>query len=400
MDIMKHSCNLCNYNTNILSNYKKHITSNKHNKLFANINDVNNPNDTNIVNDVTIVNDTNIVNDVTIVNDTNIVNDIKLYKCKYCDITYKNRSNRSRHVKKCEIEYNKIQDKIKLDEQIEQQNKLKYDQMLKIEIEKERRIQQKQFLDFITNLIKNTGTTNIINNINNNSNNSNNTCVNFNYIKKNFTDPLTLEECLEPPLSALEKYNVTKSTPIVGCELLIKSRCITDVDISKRPIHNIDSVRNKFAVYCGVEPNKGWVTKNGSYIVSKFIPFIMSLYNKKLHKAAGDECLLIAKELHDLQTIGKKKIGKSIGDATYIKNTIILDNPNNNQTDVFDKYTIIDNDTNDSDDCDNSDDSDNCDNSDSSDEVNKPMSNNVDILKSIMDMLTSMSNNNNDTDNK
>jgi hypothetical protein len=354
---MKHTCDICNYETSVSSNYKKHLLSGKHIMLSSS-------------------------NDIV----STTKKDINIYKCQYCIKTFKDRSNRSKHSRKCIIEYTKIQQQC--------------DEVRKIEREKakkQKHKQQKLLQEMIINIVKHTGTTNnttkIINNNNSNNNNSNN-CVNFNYIKKNFTNPLTLEECLAPALTDVEKENIVKTSPIVGCEYIIMNRCIDNIELAQRPIHNIDNARNRFAVYCGVEPNKSWVTKDGKYIISKFIPFVVSEYTEKLKTANGDQSLLIAKELYDLQTKGKKKLEKSIGDLTYIKNTITVKK--------MDKHKCNNNNDNDSDrDID-------------SDELNeihdkliKRRSDKNDMLNSIIEILNSATNNTdsdddyyNDDDNK
>jgi hypothetical protein len=295
-----YTCNVCNYTTTILFCYNKHLSTIKHNKKCG-----------------------------------NIVDDVirsKMYVCKYCNKSYKDKSNKARHFKKCLIEYNAEQEKQKYKELLEMERK----KAKKTRI-KDIQNQQKLLHDIITTVVKNAGQTNITNNTNNNYNVNNNVnnCPNFNYIKKNFKNPKTLEECLKPPLTQIEKDNITKTNPTVGCEYLIQSRCIGNMELDERPLHNIDSARNKFAVFCGEYPNKKWVSKDGKYIVGKFIPLIASQYKEKLNNAVGDECLLIAKELHDLQTIGKKKIVKSIADQTYIKNTL----PNNK---IKDKINVKD----------------------------------------------------------
>jgi hypothetical protein len=314
----KYNCDICNYETIISTNYKKHLLSNKHVRRSDKIikKDINN----NIDNTSKEI----------------IKLDNNLFYCKYCDKKYKGKGNKARHLKKCEMEYEEVEQKIKLAEQIEKekQDKIKqeYDNLLELERKKaeklriqEKRDQQKLFQEMIINIVKNISGTNITNNTNNINNISNsnvNNCPNFNYIKKNFLNPLTLEECLNPKLTAIEKENITKSTPTVGCEYIIKARCIDNVDLDQRPIHNIDITRNKFAVYCGKHPNKSWVSKDGNYIISKFIPLVVSQYNEKLKTADGNESLLIAQGLYDLQTTGKKKLVKSISDMTYIKNTL------------------------------------------------------------------------------
>jgi hypothetical protein len=268
-----YTCNVCNYTTSILYCYQKHLNSIKHAKK-----------------------------------NNNIGANIKAYKCEYCNKLYKNRSNKARHSKLCLITYNNMMQKIDLEKKEKQQ---KEKELIKSII--------KEFTEDISAKISNTSnTTNITNNIINN----NNKCINFSYIKKNFKNPVSLEECLASPLTAIEKYNITKSTPTVGCEYIIKNRCVNGFDIDKRPIHTIDIARNRFAVYCGEEPNKAWVSKEGKYITSKFIPLIISEYNERYKNTEGYEFLTLAKELHDMQTTGRRKIEKSIGEMTYVKNYV------------------------------------------------------------------------------
>jgi hypothetical protein len=369
-----YNCVVCNYETLISSNYKQHLMSKKH-----------------IVrsNDKTV--------NITKSNTNKIIkSDRNTFYCKYCKNNYKGRGNKARHYKKCVGEYSKIQDKLLLkeEEEREKENKLKeqYDELLKVERRKAKKAQYKMLKDLVIDIIKNinVGSTNITNNNTNNYNNNNvsNNCVNFNYIKKNFTNPLTLEECFKPPLTDIEKENIIKSTPTVGCEYLITSRCVTGLDIDKRPIHNIDLARNRFAVYCGEEPNKSWVSKEGKYIINKFIPLVAKQYNELLKKADGDKCLMIAQELYNLQTTGKKKLEKSIGELTYIKNTLSAkDSEKYKRKNKDDKHDKSDSDS----------DSDRDIDSDELEQVHDRLIKNkldkANMLKSIMQVINSMSDN-------
>jgi len=384
-----YECNVCNYTTTIQYCYKKHLRTDKHNK---------NSNNGNGINEIIRSNS---------------------YICKYCNKTL-DKSNKARHTRICIIEYNKIQDQIKLEqEKYEELLKLEREkaEILRIEQEREKQIlvrserrkakklrikekqhQNKMIQDIIITVLKNAGATNITNNNTNitNSNNSVTNCPNFNYIKKNFTNPMTLEECLKPPLTQIEKDNITKTNPTVGCEYLIMNRCVNNVDLDQRPIHNIDIARNRFAVYCGVDPNKSWVSKDGKYIVGKFIPLIASQYKDKLEKAEGNDCLNIAKDLHDLNTTGKKKVAKSISDLTYIKNTLTPKEIGKNIAKKNIKASDNDSDSDSDSDSDGDVDSDEL--NKIHDKIVKKRSRKTDMMSSIMAILNSMTNDDDDHD--
>jgi hypothetical protein len=349
--VKTYRCDICDYNVNMKSSYKKHLTTKKHLSK--------NPK-------ILSINKSIIIDD----------NDITIFKCYYCKKSFKNNNYKYKHIKKCSEKHG---DKLGLTEtnnnellvQTDQYvNKLQpiSDEYITSIIEKclETLMQKPDNISNTNNKINpTTQIVNITNNITNNNantNNNNSNCINFNYIKKHYKNPKTIEECLASPLTEIEKFNITKATPIVGCEYLIKNRCITNVELEDRPMHSIDESRDKFAVYTENENNtKNWVTQNGSDITKRFITLIREEYEKQYNNPLCDHAK-IAEGISYMYMDGNKKIIKSIAKMTNLKNNLANAKKKvNNNSDVINtekldldkevdygdlkhKYTFIDND--------------------------------------------------------
>jgi hypothetical protein len=307
-----YTCETCNYSVDLLFNYNKHLLTKKHIAKSSGV--------------IPFIESTDFTR-----------NNNAMFKCNYCKKICKTNHNKSRHINGCRQKYNDKMNALKVIEDHELTIKRLEQEKDQLRLEKAQEQQQlvlsKDYISTVVQVVKEcigelTPTQNITNNIINNNNynnvnnNNNKNCFNLNYIKQNFTNPISLEDCLSTPLSEIEKYNITKNNPTVGCEYLIRTRCIDEFDVAKRPIHSIDRSRNKFAVFCDdVEKNKNWITQDGDEITKKFIPMIRAQYEEK-YNDHNFNASKIAEGLDYLHTKGNKKIVKSIGKMTSIKNSM------------------------------------------------------------------------------
>jgi hypothetical protein len=327
-----YKCDVCNYNATMSSSYKKHLTTKKHIMKMSGL----------------------FLMDKCIVDDNNTTT----FKCYYCKKTFKNNNYKYTHIKRCkekhdhEVVLQELQTTKNLNETlIEKQYPPITDDYIASIIEKcLESLMQKT--DNTCSIVKpsiqiNNITNNNITNNSNNNNNSNSNCINFNYIKKHYKNPKTIQECLALPLTETEIYNITKSTPAVGCEYLIKNRCIVGVELEDRPFHSIDQSRDKFAVFSENENNtKNWITQDGSDITKKFIPLIRSQYEKQYNNPLCDPAK-IAEGISYMYTAGNRKIIKSIGKMTDLKNNLansMKNKPDDKKSD--DKNVDLENDKN------------------------------------------------------
>src|SRR5690606_37770242 len=157
----KYECVLCNYDTTLISCYKKHLITKKH---------------------IMKVNP-----DIVFPVKVRSKSIVKTYSCEYCNKTIENKSNKARHLKQCINKYNTYKTKA-----IEEQN-LIFNEKIASNIEQ--MINDK--LDMVAKcstpvITNNTNITNIVNN-------NNNKCMNFYYIQKHFKNPCSIEECLALP---------------------------------------------------------------------------------------------------------------------------------------------------------------------------------------------------------
>jgi hypothetical protein len=318
-------CDICNYNAITQFGYKKHLATKKHLNMIPGL----------LSADKCIL-----IND----------DDPTKFKCYYCKKQLKYNNYRYTHIKKCKEKYNTLSLKqtetpndIIVPENILPENTiapitpvtpidnvLEYIKQSNIDKEQLLLVLAKLFGDIapksdvltqtqpVIQIINN----NNITNINSNNSNNNDNRINFNYVKQNYKNPKTIEECLALPLTDVEKFNITKATPIVGCEYLIKNRCITGLELDERPVHSIDESRDKFAVYTENENNtKNWVTQSGSDITKIFMPIVRKEYEKQYKNPTCDHAK-IAEGISYMYMDGNRKIVKSIAKLTNLKNNL------------------------------------------------------------------------------
>ena len=303
-----YSCDICNYKIDVLSSYKKHLITKKHiNRSLDDYKD-----------------DNKIVNNPIKKKEKRVMP----FTCDICKNIFKSNYSCERHYIKCVEKLNNKNEVIMLKNTINELQQQNADNEKINLLEHQLNIMSKQLqelkdLDKKVDEIKEI--TNKTYNINNNNNiTKNNKCVNFYFIQENFKNPMTLEECASKPLSQKDRRNITKSTPIIGCEYLIKSRCINDIDVDQRPFHSLDISRDRFAVYCEDEQKKTkeWLTKDGSYISSRFYPIVEKEFRKTC-KNNTDQLVKVEQGICDMRN-NPKKLHKSIANSSQVKNSVSL----------------------------------------------------------------------------
>jgi len=260
----KHQCKLCNYDTDRLSSYKKHLLTKKHQRNK----------------------DKNVVNNQPKIGmiQPKIGKDIPkngILFCKYCNkkISHKNHLKRHYNVCKDRIKHEaslkqKKEDAIKMAEE-----KIVWGTLLEkkiLELEKEKEELRKRNEELNNKLIKyleddknKIYNQTIINNI------QNNIKIDINYIDKNCKDAIDYKEIMKIDLSKDEINTLENNSHIEGPLKIIYDRCIKNIPFNKRSIHLLDKARKKYYIhYDGF-----WeVDNNGEKFISVLISKVEPIY--------------------------------------------------------------------------------------------------------------------------
>ena len=237
----------------------------------------------------------------------------RTYTCEYCNVTLSNIKNRSRHYNTCRGKKdNEMNKKIKKLESLTTQLKQELDK-------KDEKIDgiEKDMFDFMKSMVNvntNTSTTNITNTTNNKINNTN---YNMYYIINNYKDAENIEDVLAPPLTREELDYIEQNGSLLGSYNLIKGRCITDKEVSKRPVHCTDSSRKKYLLRY----------KNEWIIDAKADKLLTMTFNK-MKDAYDLECDDITERISNTQQLikldidGRKKLNTQISKDVLLKNNV------------------------------------------------------------------------------
>jgi hypothetical protein len=251
-------CNPCKYTSINLSNYNKHLKTDKHLvKVPANIK---------IISKIEKV----VSKYESRLSKKESKKEV-LVKCEYCNKYISHKRNINRHYDNCkdkktiEIEQlkNCVIEKIEKEQkemlkQIETDKddiikKLKDDKQQlakenfelardKDEIVKEKDEIEKDFMDHLKQLANSkTTTTNQINI-------SGDVNMNICYVIKNYTNAKNYEDLMAPALTRKELNYIKDRGPAIGREKIIMDRCVTNIKKEERPIQCVDYSRDKFAL--------------------------------------------------------------------------------------------------------------------------------------------------------
>jgi hypothetical protein len=261
----KYNCEKCNYLTNKLSSYKKHLVTKKHTGEERKI-------------------------PIKKVGCNN--NENKQFTCKYCNNVYSDKSNKSKHYGICKqkqkYEKNKLCKQMERENALEENkklhnhiNKLEADKQKleadkqkleadKQKLEEEKKViesdKQEAYNDYIS-VLKTVGPKNIQNN--------SFTVKNTQYILNNYKHAHNLEDLLEPALTEEEIERMQKRGPIYACVRLLDDRCISNVELSERPFHCVDTSRSKYIVFT---ENEWRIDERGQKILNQVYPIIRPVF--------------------------------------------------------------------------------------------------------------------------
>lgn len=227
--------------------------------------------------------------------------------CVFCKKKFKDKSHKNRHYESCsaKVIHTHTNKKITL---LEKE---------KIEMKQQIEKLQDEFNEFLKTVAKNyllkTGE-NEAKTINQAT--INNKCINYYYVLNNFNSAHNIEDLMKPALTDAEKEHLKSMDPLSGCIELIKSRCINDISIERRPFHSLDITRNKFLLRVD---NKWCVDFNAEKLIKSTYAKIKELYpiddtidlNQKIKNM---------KNLIEIQDTNKKKIIKSLNEMASLKN--------------------------------------------------------------------------------
>lgn len=149
--------------------------------------------------------------------------------------------------------------------------------------------------------------------------------MNMYYIINNFNDAYNFEDLMRPELTDVEKSKLDELEPLSGSIYVIENRCITDIDVKKRPIHCLDTARDKYLL----RTNNAWVVDHkAKKIFSKVSSHIYKHYllDPQNPKYSIDEILKNQQQLIHMEGKASQiKLMKDLNDKVYIKNIVIDD---------------------------------------------------------------------------
>ena len=304
---MVHKCDLCNYSTDRLFNYNKHINSKKHKSKEISHKKV----------AIEMVQDS--APRCKKLHRENIEekNIREAFVCEYCKKIYHHHGTLNRHLRTCKDK--KQVDQISKDQLIAQlieKNERMEDEMQKKDKEKNK---LKDELIKTNYDLKETNheLLNLVNQMNEKEH-TGTTINNYNmfYVINNFTNAHNIEDLMTPQLTEKEIKYIKDRGAVSGTYQLIKDRCIEEIDISDRPFHCIDISRDKYLM----RSKDNWsIDSMGNQILDVVFPKVRPLYDLNV----GDTNKLEhnANQLTNLEN-GRKRIIKELNNDTMLKNNM------------------------------------------------------------------------------
>lgn len=276
----RYTCVPCNYFTERKSSYTTHITTKKHQYNMKNRLDIDESN-----------------------------------RCIYCKRTFEPLKYLNRHMKSC-----KERKVYEVRKQLVQEEQAKQELQEKLQKQEEELEELKEVKEDYYDLLKQIAISK--------SKSSSNT-INMYYIINNFNEAYNYEDLMRPALTDSETDELSNLEPLAGSIFVIKNRCIEDVDIQKRPIHCLDTSRDKYLLRT---EDKWVVDHKAKQIFAKVCPLIYKHYlldpqnpDNGIDKIIQNQQQLINMEKKSSQ----QKLIKELNDKVYIKN-IKLDDLNKN----------------------------------------------------------------------
>lgn len=290
----KYYCNICEYGTYRKTDYTRHLTSKRHEKITKK-----NGHLTKIFGQKS--------------KKIGKKND-KTEHCEFCNRKYSRKTYLKEHQAKCPSK--KIQEV--LNEKNDIFNKMIQETNEKNELIEENTILTEEFdmlQDKYNKLLERLADKSIKGESGNTINN-----INMNYIVNNFTETDNFKDLINEPLTDEETLRILKLGPIDGCAELVNIKCIEDRAVSERPIHLIDAARKKYAI----RDNRYWrVDLGGKHMINSCTPRTKEIFDEhnNINEMNSDVRDIFIQEL---MLLDKKKGHQRIIDA--IKNKCLLKN--------------------------------------------------------------------------
>jgi len=308
----KHNCICCNYATDKLSSYKKHLQTKKHQRNSSKI-----PkfrlSKTDVVPSKTD-SETSKMDGISSSSDEE-----DSFVCEYCKKTFKFRNNKSRHYNRCkdkravekELELNMLMAKYK---ELEEANKRLENEREKIEkekemINKEKEEYQKEYMEIIKCFKEGVLKQVVVNN-------NDNRTYNQVFIMNNFNDAYNFDDLMNKPLTMDEIKMIKNEGAVVATCKLLKTRCIDNIELEKRPIHCTDKTRRKILL----RNNDEWkIDFGGKQTLQKTYPLVRSVYKLDSKTVPIKKLIFNSEQLLAMETNDNKIIDYVIDDI-MIKN--------------------------------------------------------------------------------
>ena len=158
---------------------------------------------------------------------------------------------------------------------------------------------------------------------NNRPDNINNNTFNMFYILNNFTQAFDFKERMQLPMTTEEKDELYRIGPNHACIEYIKKRCIDGISLEQRPIHCVDGSRNKYLVRQG----GAWIIDNsGKLIIREAFDQLKDIYLVKLSDMTSnkniDEVSDRVNQLLVIENKGKYKILGILNNMVLLKNNM------------------------------------------------------------------------------
>ena len=296
--MIEYMCDICNYKTDRLFSYNRHIKSKRHKTTIAQF-------------------DLQKNEDKMKINEDNCTEIGNYRKCHYCNKNF-SKKNIRRHQNNCKN--NNKKDKLLNDANSKIDELLKEMKDFKIAYEREKEMKE-EYKDELVKTNKDLLKTNraLVDLATKFSDKDAVTINQYNmyYIMNNFDDAYNIEDVMNKPLTDEEKQTIRDSGALGGCYKLIEDRCINDIDLPRRPFHCLDNSRNKYLL----KSNNSWEVDNmGDQILNNAYPIVRPLYKINEDDDFKDK-IKNAEQLTKLEN-GRKRIIKELNNVSLLKNNI------------------------------------------------------------------------------
>ena len=223
--------------------------------------------------------------------------------CQFCGKSMSRKNNLKRHLKTCNEKV-----RIELEEALEVERR-RVKELEKIKLEKEEL--EQDYFKFMKEVALKSGHSITVNN----------NQKNMYFVMNNYKEACNLEAKMNPELTEQEIKRIRGSSVQAGVYNLLTGRCISGVDVDKRPFHCVDDSRNKYLLYTG---NNWKIDKDASEIINSAIDKVRGVYDTQVVRGESmqtiDRKLKRMDEMFNLEKSGRKRILKELNKTTTIKN--------------------------------------------------------------------------------